>query len=274
MKFRTKLVGAGALLAFAAHGPAWAQEPPAGSDPIGALLEQPQEAPADPNDPEAEPSTATTPEAPPAAAPAPFVPQTPASPPPAVRYDVPPVNHAPGSSAVARPPAATYTPTPAYTPPAQTPAPYYAPPPPPPRPTEPVNIDELGKTPDYPPNPTDLNYEARLRASSASAQGLQGPLDGPWTLRTSGGRELYSLLLVDNAQGLEGAWRDPRRRGATDASGFLNAIQRTGGGIVITFYPAPGAGLATVTLNPSSDGSWSGDLEEHGDRQHVTLRRN
>lgn len=269
MRFGIKLFGGGALLALAAHGAVLAQDPPAGSDPIGAILEQPQEAPADPNDPEAEPSTTTTPEAPAPQAPAPYVPQTPASPTPSVRYDAPPVNHAPGPSAV---PATTYAPPPAYAPPPQPePAPYT---PPPPRPTEPVNIDELGKTPDYPPNPTDLNYEARLRASSASAQGLQGPLDGPWTLRTSGGRELYSLLLVDNSQGLDGAWRDPRRRGATDASGFLNAIQRSGGGIVITFYPAPGAGLSTVTLSPAADGSWTGELDERGDRQRVTLRRN
>jgi hypothetical protein len=221
LRLKSNLVGVWALLALAGGGASWAQEPPADPDPIGSLLELPQEEPADPNDPEAEPP------------PAPY--QAPAPRP------APPPVAAPAASA---------------------------------RPTRPVNIDELGRTPDYPPSAVDLNYEARLRASSASAQGLQGPLDGAWTLRSTSGRELYSLLLVDNAQALEGAWRDPRRRGATDASGFLNDVQRSGAGIVITFYPAPGAGLATLTLTPAADGSWSGELEERGERQRVSLRRN
>jgi hypothetical protein len=227
LRLKYNLVGVWALLALAGGGVAWAQAPAADPDPIGALLELPQEEPADPNDPEAEP--------PPAPYQAPAAPVAPLRPPPSAASTTP---TAPG------------------------------------RPTRPVNIDELGRTPDYPPSAVDLNYEARLRASSASAQGLQGPLDGPWTLRSTSGRELYSLLLVDNAQALEGAWRDPRRRGATDASGFLNDIQRSGGGIVITFYPAPGAGLATLTLTPAADGSWAGELEERGERQRVTLRRN
>lgn len=272
---------------------AWAQEEPA--DPIGGILEQSQDAPAEPNDPEAEsvPAPPVTQEAepdvqattaPPAPPPAPFVPQTPASPPAPNGYVLPPVNHAPSPSApmpYARPPA-NYAPVTAPPPapyvPAPTPAPVvpYAPPyvPPPPRPqlTEPVHIDEVGKTPDAPPTPVDRSYEQRLRASSASAQGLQGPLDGAWTLRASG-NELYSLLLVDNGSALEGAWRDPRRRGAVDSSGFLNDIQRAGSGVTLNFYSAPGAGLTTVTLTPTPDGSWTGEIEENGRRRNVTLRR-
>ncbi len=264
MNFRSSILGAAALLGLSA-GSGLAQEP---ADPIAGLLEQAQEAP-NPRDPEGEsiPNGAGAPAAPiqtpvePSSGP--YVPQAPASPPPSVGYGLPPVNHA-------TPPSSSFAPSTA------TPAaPYVAPYAPPPRPqlTEPVHVDEFGKTPDAPPRPVDRNYEMRLRASSASAQGMQGPLDGAWTLRAGRGGELYSLLLVDNGVTLEGAWRDPRRRGAVDASGFLNDIQRTGGGIIITFYPAPGAGLAVVTLSPAADGAWAGELDEKGERRAVTLRR-
>lgn len=290
MNFRSSILGAAALLGLS-MGAAWAQEP---ADPIAGLLEQAQEAPADPNDPEGE-SVATPPDAaalerlrqtqslsdsvivtdgpraePPGPAPiaplAPLVPRTPAT--QQAPYVPPPVNHAPPSPTYARPPA-DYAPV---TPPPAPYAPPYVPPPPRPQIAEPVHIDEVGKTPDAPPSPVDRNYEMRLRASSASAQGLQGPLDGAWTLRASG-NELYSLLLVDNGLALEGAWRDPRRRGATDSSGFLNDIQRTGAGISLNFYSAPGAGLTTVTLAPTADGSWTGEIDENGRRRNVTLRR-
>lgn len=307
MNFRSSILGAAALLGLSA-GSGLAQEP---ADPIAGILEQAQDAP-NPVDPEAEsvptapdaapPPPAQTPVEPPLPPPpAPFVPQTPASPPPSVGYILPPVNHAPSPTPpapppvtyarppaptyAAPPPAAPYAPDPAtpdqrpYTPPAAaTPVaphvPPYVPPPPRPQLSAPVHIDEIGKTPDAPPGPVDRNYEMRLRASSASAQGMQGPLDGAWTLRAKSGGELYSLLLVDNGLVLEGAWRDPRRVGAVDASGFLNDIQRTGGGFSMSFYPAPGAGLAVVTLSPNADGSWAGELDEGGRRRNVTLRRN
>lgn len=281
MNFRSSILGAAALLGLS-MGAAWAQEP---ADPIAGLLEQAQEAPADPNDPEGEsvatPPNAAEPPAEPAVeppvqpAPAPLVPQVPASPPPPAGYALPPVNHASSPSSPA-PPSPTYARPPAdYAPVTPPPAPYappYVPPPPRPQIAEPVHIDEVGKTPDAPPSPVDRNYEMRLRASSASAQGLQGPLDGAWILRASG-NELYSLLLVDNGLALEGAWRDPRRRGATDSSGFLNDIQRTGAGISLNFHSAPGAGLTTVTLAPTADGSWTGEIDENGRRRNVTLRR-
>ena len=95
--------------------------------------------------------------------------------------------------------------------------PAYAPPPPPasrrPLLTAPVTVDEYDKTPEAPLNAVELGYESRLRSSFASAQGMQGPMDGAWVLRTRSGETLYSFLLVDKGGGtLEGAWRDPRRR--------------------------------------------------------------
>ncbi|WP_374453655.1 hypothetical protein [Phenylobacterium sp.] len=227
------------LLALAAASAAQAQDV---VDPIGSILDQVDE------------ETAETLGAPPPAAPAPE---------PA--------------------PAFPYSPAPAP-PPAERPAvvslpPAYAPPPPPvsrrPRLTAPVTVDEYDKTPEAPLNAVELGYESRLRSSFASAQGMQGPMDGAWVLRTRSGETLYSFLLVDKGGGtLEGAWRDPRRRGSPDASGFLVEIQRVGSQVTASFYPRPGAGVATLMLNPVSGGEWSGDLLEGRDRTAVTLRRN
>lgn len=229
------------LLALAAASAAQAQDV---VDPIGSILDQVDE------------EAAETLGAPPPAAPAPAPTAAPAFP---------------------------YSPAPAP-PPAERPAvvslpPAYAPPPPPvsrrPRLTAPVTVDEYDKTPEAPLNAVELGYESRLRSSFASAQGMQGPMDGAWVLRTRSGETLYSFLLVDKGGGtLEGAWRDPRRRGSPDASGFLVDIQRVGSQVTASFYPRPGAGVATLMLNPVSGGEWSGDLLEGRDRTAVTLRRN
>ena len=231
------------LVALTAASAAQAQDV---VDPIGSILDQVDE------------ETAETLGAPPPAAPAP-------------------------EPAPAAAPAFPYSPAPAP-PPAERPAVVslpraYAPPPPPasrrPLLTAPVTVDEYDKTPEAPLNAVELGYESRLRSSFASAQGMQGPMDGAWVLRTRSGETLYSFLLVDKGGGtLEGAWRDPRRRGSPDASGFLVDIQRVGSQVTASFYPRPGAGVATLMLNPVSGGEWSGDLLEGRDRTAVTLRRN
>lgn len=227
------------MAALLVAGPAAAQE---AVDPIGSLLDQADE------------ETAEGQGESPAA-------QAPAAP--------PPVQALPSST----PPTA-----PAYP---YIPAPYSPPPPlsyaPPARPilTEPVNIDEHDKTPEAPLNYVEQGYENRLRSSFASAQGMQGPMDGAWVLRAGSGQTLYTLLLVDKGLGmLEGAWRDPRRKGAVDASGFLSNIQRTGSEVSASFYPRPGAGATVVTLTPGVGGAWSGELSEAGARTAITLRRN
>lgn len=180
--------------------------------------------------------------------------------------------------ATAPAPAPQTSPPPAALPAAPQP---YAPPPPisyarPPRPAvgDPVHIDELGKTPDSPPTQTDLNYEARIRGSFASAQGMQGPLDGRWVLRGPDGAALYDLQLVDKNNGvLEGAWRDPRRRAAADASGFVDVIERTGGAVTARFQIRANGQQAQLSLSFQGDGAWSGDLIEGGERRAVTMRR-
>lgn len=148
----------------------------------------------------------------------------------------------------------------------QTPIPYSAATAPPSHLTEPVTIDEVGKTPDAPPSVRDLAYESRLRSSFASAQGFQGPLDGSFVLG-AGGQDLFALELVDRQRGaLEGAWRDLTRTGV---SGFVDDIQRTANGDVLLRF-----GAAAVTLRGGMGGQWSGDLSEDGGRSRpVTLRR-
>lgn len=235
-------------------------------DPIGALLQQGQAQSATPSPTEAIPTSQATqaPSAPVATAPPPST-----SPPPAAYTPPPLYNRSAGVQAplpyVNSPP--VYTPSPYFPPP-------YVPPPPRRQLTAPVHIDETGKTPEGPPTATDLNFEARMRSSFNSAQGMQGPLDGAWSLK-AGGAELYDLQLVDTGSGsLEGAWRDPRRRGAVDASGFIDVISRVGGQLTIRITPRPGAGPSIILLGADTSGGWSGELNERGEHRSVTLRRN
>ncbi len=131
----------------------------------------------------------------------------------------------------------------------------------------PVFIDETGKTPDAAPALRDMSYDSRIRASFAAAEGFQGPLDGGWTLAADDGQGLYALQLVDKRDRLEGVWRDLRRKGAIDASGMVDDIQRQGSDLTVRF-------AATVaTLHGGADGAWSGDLAEGGKRWKVTLKR-
>ena len=259
-----------ALVAMAAP-PAVAQDV---VDPIGALLDQ---APAMDED---QAEALGTPAAPPA--PRPVAPSTPAYTPPAASPAYPygaattpapypssgPVPYTPGPVPYTPRPVAPYNPAPTtYTP--QT---YSRPAAP--KLSAPVHVDEYDKTPEAPLNPVELGYETRLRSSFASAQGMQGPLDGAWTLSTTGGQPLYSLLFVDKGRGqLEGAWRDPRRRGATDSSGFMAGVQRIGAQLSASFQTRPGAAATTITLNSAASGTWTGVLDEAGTRTNVTLKR-
>jgi hypothetical protein len=136
----------------------------------------------------------------------------------------------------------------------------------------PVNIDELGKTPDGPAAIRDLAYDARIRASFASAESFQGPLDGGWTL-SAGREDLYALQLVDRRDRLEGVWRDIRRKGALDASGLVDDMQRQGGELTLRFAPSPGAPMTVATLRDSGNGMWSGELVEGAGHRSVVLKR-
>ncbi len=242
-----------ALVAVAAS-PASAQD---AFDPIGALLDQ---SPAMDED-QAEQPPAPRPAPQPAPQPAPVAPIY--TPPPRgpVPYTPGPVPYTPRPVAPYNPAPSTYAPQAYVRPPA-------------PKLTAPVHVDEYDKSPEAPLNPAELGYETRLRSSFASAQGMQGPLDGAWTLSATGGQPLYSLLFVDKGRGqLEGAWRDPRRPGATNSSGFMTGVERVGGQLVARFQSRPGAALTSVTVSPGTGGVWTGVLDEAGARTSVTLKR-
>jgi hypothetical protein len=107
-----------------------------------------------------------------------------------------------------------------------------------------------------------------------AAQTRQGALDGTWRIDEVGGDFLYVLQISDAGSGadLEGAWRDPRRKGATDSSGFLSSIRRTDdGGLEIRFS----AGLfpERLVLKPAPGGGWTGDLIHDGPRRKVAMTR-
>ena len=211
-------------------------------DPIGALLDPPK--PAAPSSAPSDP------------------PPRPLDSPPLAPPSTDGIPSAPLPYTPTRPVGHSYIP-PGYTPPTTPGATASAP----------LHIEDVGKSPDGPLSATDLNLEARMRASFAAAQGMQGPLDGPWTLRGSSREQLYAFQLVDKNQGLlEGAWRDPRRPGAPDASGFIDQIQKIGSDLTLRIQIRPSDAPILITLHPQGSG-WTGDLRAGEARQAVTLGR-
>lgn len=172
------------------------------------------------------------------------------------------------------------TPAPAVTPPAALAAAPAAPRPPvwtpPARPQldRPVMIGETGVSPDGPPSPVDLGYEARIRASFAAAQGMQGAMDGGWTVRGPDGTVLLVLQLVDRGtgEGLEGAWRDPRV-GGIGKVGLIDGIERGSSSLVIRYRRLPDRPQTVLTLTPSV-GGWSGEMRDEQGARPVTVERN
>lgn len=139
----------------------------------------------------------------------------------------------------------------------------------------PVMIDETGKAPDGPPTPVDIGYETRIRASASSAQGLQGPLDGGWTVRSAYGVAVLSLQLVDRGQGygqLEGAWRS--LDGPVSKVGLIDSLDRQPVILVIRFTKSPGKPAVVLTLAPTPDGGWAGEIVDEWGAHPVTMRRN
>lgn len=119
--------------------------------------------------------------------------------------------------------------------------------------------------PDEPDTATNKAYAGRLRASGAAARSFRGPLEGGWSLM-SGGRELYVLELADRNGVVEGAWRDPRRVGVPDGSGYIDAIERSADMLTVHIGPV------TATLR-NARGAWAGELAQAGRTQPVILRR-
>jgi|GEM_PF-807596 len=136
----------------------------------------------------------------------------------------------------------------------------------------PVHIDDLSRTPDGPLTARDLAYDARIRSSFASAESFLGPLDGGWML-SADGQDLFALQLVDRRDRLEGVWRDLRRKGALNASGLVDNIQRQGSELTLRFSSGPDTPTNLAVLHDNSTGIWTGELLEAGARRAVTLRR-
>ena len=137
----------------------------------------------------------------------------------------------------------------------------------PPRPilTEPTFINDTGKAPDGPGTAADEAYDARLRASATAMRGAYGPLEGGWTL-TAAGQPLFQLQLVDRDGYVEGAWRDLRRPGALEGSGFIEDAPKTGGAITLRF------GGAVVVMSPEG-GRWAGQLTHDGRTEAAIMVR-
>lgn len=168
-------------------------------------------------------------------------------------------------------------PEPARTPPPAPPAGYvpsYA------RPSasgldRPVMIHETGLSPDGPPDLSQQTYESRVRGSIAAAQGLQGPLDGAWSLTDAAGTRLYAFQMVDpgGGYGLEGAWRDLRRSAAIGDVGVIDSVQRAGDALTLRFVPRQGGEPVVVQLNQAVPGRWTGAITEGSGSADVTLVR-
>lgn len=131
--------------------------------------------------------------------------------------------------------------------------------------TAPTYVDQTGTAPDGPGSAEAEAYDARLRASALAMRGGYGAMEGGWTL-SADGEPLYALQLADRDGYVEGAWRDLRRPGALEASGFIEDAPRSGGEQVLRF--------ANVVVTLRSEGSrWTGRLIEGESTRTVTLVR-
>jgi hypothetical protein len=122
------------------------------------------------------------------------------------------------------------------------------------------------------PQPSTEAYDARVRQSFAAAESFHGPLDGGWTLSAHGEGQLYAIRFSDNHGKLEAAWRDLRRKGALDASGFVEQADRRGAQLTLRFSPAAGV-QDFATLTATANGAWTGELDENGRKRAVTLAK-
>jgi hypothetical protein len=113
-------------------------------------------------------------------------------------------------------------------------------------------------------------FEARMKASSAAAQALQGHWDGTWVLSEAHGRPRFVFQITDPADGgpLAGAWREAARGGRT---GWIDAIARRGGGLQLSFTPAGQGEAIVVRVEPRGARSAVGLLDAGGVRRPVRL---
>lgn len=111
-------------------------------------------------------------------------------------------------------------------------------------------------------------FDARMAASYAAAERLQGPLDGTWRLKTSRGRLLYVIQISDppGGGGLHAAWRDPAVTGMAGV-GPVETIAETRGALRLGF------GQEAAVLHRDPRGGWRGYLTRDGQARPVRLVR-
>ena len=114
----------------------------------------------------------------------------------------------------------------------------------------------------------DADVGNRIQAARQSEQALQGPLDGAWTLRDTGGRRLFDLQLIDTGETIGGAWRDPAQH-----LGPLTDLRRTGVTLHFTITETPDHHLR-IDLTKSPQGQWRGRLKSGPTAKPVVMRRN
>lgn len=139
----------------------------------------------------------------------------------------------------------------------------------PPAPPQPQ--PELRTTPGGTPY-ADLDaraYADAILASARTAQSMQGPLDGGWSLSSEEGRRIYSFRFSDRGQGMslaEGAWRDLQQGAGAGvaASGFISSVGYDGEKLMLRFYEAGPEDLVVLTVKPANDGAWRGELWRKG----------
>ena len=134
-----------------------------------------------------------------------------------------------------------------------------------------VSIDDYDPRVEGERDPADAAYDAVILGGAAAAQSRQGPLDGKWLLAGAAGRAMFEFQLVDPGEGapVDGAWR---RLDAARRSGFV-LVGRDGVRTTFRFFEEGGSAPVAVTLEPSADGSWRGELARGDRTEPVTLRR-
>ncbi|HEY1928801.1 MAG TPA: hypothetical protein VGG92_15155 [Caulobacteraceae bacterium] len=118
-----------------------------------------------------------------------------------------------------------------------------------------------------PPAPDSAaDFDARIAASAAQAERLQGPLDGAWVLRDRRGRPLMRLQIVDPAQSVSaatGAWS----LADGSAMGSIEKIDATRERLTVELSPDE---RLVLRREP---GLWRGRLTKDGRIVVVTLAR-
>jgi len=115
---------------------------------------------------------------------------------------------------------------------------------------------------------------ARLREAARAAEGLQGPLDGGWTLVSRGGARLYDFQIAQPSSSApaRGAWRDLRRPSVAGDIGVIDTLEDRACRLDISFVPALGEAPVAISLR-CAKGLWSGEMRAAAEVTNVELRR-